>query len=311
MCIKQLQTRTQGVIPALLLALAMTMALPAFADSDANSSEGQMALLLSTTNNPYFAAMKRAAQNKAEDLNVDFQVLDAHNDSNQQVSQIQTLLAKQVDMLLVNPTNADAITPAIKQANKAGVPVIFVDRATNGGESLAFFASDNVQAGKTACQYLVDQMDGEGSLAILTGVPGASATNERSSGCDQVLNEHDKIDVVARQSAHFDRSEGLNVMQNMLTANPQGIDAVFAENDEMALGAIKALKSAHALDNTLVASIDGTPGGRKAVKAGEIDLNVAQQPALMSKSAVATGYQYLKTDRLFIPVPLQKLTQDK
>lgn len=308
MCVKGLRMRIAAIIAALLLAVAF--AVPASAQNESSSSQIDMALLLSTTNNPYFVTMKQAAQKKAQQLGVDLQVLDANNDSNTQTSQIQTLISKQVDMLLVNPTNAAAITPAIKQANQAGVPVVFVDRATKGGDALAFFASDNVQAGRIACSFLVEHMNGEGTIAILMGVPGASATIERSKGCKQVLANHQKVDVVARQTAHFDRADALNVMQNMLTAHPQGIDAVFAQNDSMALGAIQALKSADALGDTLIASIDGTKAGRKAVKAGALDLTVAQQPALMAKWGVVAGYNYLKNGRLFVPVPLKAITRN-
>lgn len=304
MRLRSLYYRSLVLLSVLIIAFAVTT--PAFAMNKSNSKTEHMALLLSTINNPYFVTMKQAAQKEAKKLGVKLQVLDAHNDSNTQVSQIQTLLGKNVDLLIVNPTNANTITPAIKQANKANVPVIFIDRSTKGGKAIAFFASDNVEAGRTACRYIAKHMNGKGSLAILTGVPGASATNERSAGCNQVLKKNPKINVVARQTAKFDRSKALNVMQNMLTSHPQGIDAVFAENDEMALGAINALKAQHALKNTMLVSIDGTPAGQKAVKKGEISLDVGQQPALMSKFAVASGYHYLENGQLFVPVPLQQ-----
>jgi len=296
--------RLSQVIASVLICLGLTIALPA----GAAQPHYRFALLLSTINNPYFVAMKEAAEKEAKALGVDLQVLDAANSSTTQVNQIQSMLAKNVDLLLVNPTNADTIVPAIKQANQANVPVIFLDRNANGGHALAFFASDNVEAGRIACGFIARKLGGKGRVAELTGVPGASATVERTKGCKEVLDANPGLKLVAQQTANFDRSQGLDVMQNIITANPQGIDALFAENDEMALGAVKALKAAKILDKTLVVSIDGTPDGLAAVKKGEISLDVGQQPALMSKLGIAAGYNYLKSKTLFVPVPLKQYT---
>jgi ribose transport system substrate-binding protein len=292
-----------GALLTLLLGMMLSAAL-----AQGQSKTYTFALLLSTTNNPYFVTMKDAAQAEAKVLGVKLQVLDANNDSAMQTNQVQTMIAKHVDLLLLNPTNADTIVPAVKQANQAGIPVIFLDRKANSGKSLAFFASDNVEAGRIACNYIVKQLNGKGNLVILTGVPGASATNERTQGCKEVLADNSGIKVVAEQTANFDRSQGLNVMQNILTAHPQGIDAVFGENDEMSLGAVQAIKAAGRSSEMFVVSIDGTADGIQAVKEGSIALDIGQQPALMSKLGMEAGYNYLQNGTLFVPVPLQQFT---
>lgn len=266
------------------------------------------ALLLSTLNNPYFVTMKNSAQAEAKRLGVDLLVLDANNSATTQTNQVRTAIARKVDMLLINPTNATAMSPAVEQANRAGVPVIFLDRRTNKGKALAFFASDNIEAGQTACNFIVRRLNGKGNIAILLGVPGASATNERTKGCEEALAGHPGIHVVAKQSANFNRQQGLDVMRNILIAHPSGLNAVFAENDEMALGAIQALNAANRAHSLTLVSIDGTPDGLAAVKKGEISLDVAQQPALMSKLGVMAGYQYLHSGVAFVPVPLKLYT---
>lgn len=303
-----LTKKLQGIRLWALLA-AVVLGMVAASASAQSSKNYTFALLLSTTNNPYFVAMKDEAQKEAKALGVQLQVLDAHNDSSTQLNQLQTMISRKVNLLLVNPTNADTIVPGIKQANAAGIPVIFLDRSASGGKSLAFFASNNVAAGNMACSYIAQHLNGKGNIAILTGIPGASATNERTKGCEQVLKQNPGIHVVAKQTANFDRSQGLNVMQNILTAHPSGINAVFAENDEMALGAVTAMKSAGRLSNIMLVSIDGTPDGLAAVKKGEIALDVAQQPARMAKLGMEAGYNYLTTGTLFVPVALNPVTK--
>ncbi len=283
-----------------LLALIGMAAMPSYAQGKTYT----FALLLSTLNNPYFVTMKDSAEQEASLLGVHLIVLDGKNSSSTQINQIETMIARKVDMLLVNPTDAGAVVPAIKQANAAGIPVVFLDRKANGGKSLAFFASDNVEAGRTACNYIAQRLKGQGDIVVLTGVPGASATNERTKGCQSVLAKNPGIKVVAEQTANFDRAQALNVMQNILTAHPSGVEALFAENDEMALGALQSVKAAGRLSQMFIVSIDGTPDGVAAVKAGGIALDVGQQPALMSKLGIAAGLNYLKTGTLFIPTPL-------
>ncbi|MCE1161390.1 MAG: D-ribose ABC transporter substrate-binding protein [Thiomonas sp.] len=263
------------------------------------------ALLLSTLNNPYFVAMKDSAQAEANRLGIKLLVLDGNNSSTTQTNQVRTAIARKVDMLLINPTDATAMSPSVEEANRAGVPVIFLDRRTDKGKALDFFASDNVDAGTTACDFIAKKLGGKGDMAILLGVPGASATNERTQGCEAALKAYPGIKVVAKQTANFNRQQGLDVMRNILIAHPTGLLAVFAENDEMALGAVQALHAANRATGITIASIDGTPDGIAAVKKGDIALDVAQQPALMSKLGVMAGYEYLHSGVPFVAVPLQ------
>lgn len=302
-------TRTGKIIRGCLVAAAcLCAALPLAASA---AQRYTFALLLSTLNNPYFVTMKDSAQVEAERLGVKLLVLDANNSSTTQANQVRTAIARKVDMLLINPTDATAMSPAVEEANRADVPVIFLDRRASKGKALAFFASDNVEAGRTACNFIAKKLDGKGNIAILLGVPGASATNERTQGCRDALHAYPGVHVVADQSANFNRQQGLDVMRNILIAHPGGLKAVFSENDEMALGAIQALRAANRASGLTLVSIDGTPDALAAVKKGEIALDVAQQPALMSQLGVMAGYQYLKSGVPFVPVPLKLYTSEK
>ena len=165
-------------------------------------------------------------------------VVDARDDSAKQTNDIEDLIQQQVDYLIVNPTDSSAISSAVESANNEGIPVITLDRSVDKGDVASFIASDNVEGGKMAGKYLVDKVGKNAKVGELEGVPGASATRERGKGFHEIADK--QLKVIAKQSAKFDRAEGLNVTQNMLEAHPN-IKAIFAQNDEMALGAIELL----------------------------------------------------------------------
>lgn len=240
---------------------------------------------LSTLSNPFFVNVKKGIDTEAKKNNSKVETFDAQNDSSKQNNQIQDLITKKVDVIIVNPVDSDAIVPAVKKANQAGIPVIACDRGSNGGKLMTTVASDNVKAGKMAAEFLQDQLGDNAKVAELEGTPGADAAVQRGKGFDNAIKGN--LDLVTKQSANFDRAKGLNTMQNILQAHSD-IKGVFAQNDEMALGAVKAIKD----QDIKIVSIDGTPDGMTAVKNGQIDAIVAQQPKTEGKLAVQAAYKY-------------------
>ncbi|MBL7575075.1 substrate-binding domain-containing protein [Peptoniphilus asaccharolyticus] len=177
-------------------------------------------------------------------------------------------------MLLINPTDSDAVAAAVMNANQAGIPVITLDRASNGGEVLSHIASDNVAGGKMAGEHIIKLLEGKGNVVELEGIPGSSSARERGQGFNEAI-EGSELQVVAKQTANYDRTEGLSVMENILQANTD-IQAVFAHNDEMALGALEAIKSSG--KDIKVVGFDATDDAVKSVEAGELAATIAQQP---------------------------------
>ncbi len=275
--------------PASAAAVSAAPVSPAPAASTASSpatTSITIGIALSTLNNPYFVTMENAAKQEAAAKGVNLIVADGQNDLSKQTSEVEDFISKKVNGIIVNPVDSNGIVPAIKEANAANIPVIAVDRAVgSGAQTAAFIASDNVQAGKLASTALFKALGGKGNVAVLTGVPGASATNDRTKGLQEALTAYPGINVVAEQTAQFDRATALTVTENILQAHPD-IVGVFAENDEMALGAIQALKGASKAGKVLVSSIDGTADGMAAVQAGTLLETVAQQPAYMAKAAI-------------------------
>lgn len=242
-------------------------------------------IALSTLNNPYFVTLTDAAKAETQAKGATLTSADGQNDLAKQTSEIEDFISKKVDCIIVNPVDSSGIAPAVTEANTAKIPVIAVDRGVTGATTAGFIASDNVQAGKLAATALMKALNGSGKIAVLTGVPGASATNDRTTGFQQAQTDNPGITVVSNQTAQFDRATALTVTENILQAHPD-IQGVFAENDEMALGAIQALTAANKAGKVFVTSIDGTSDGMKAVEAGTLLETIAQQPAFMGKTAV-------------------------
>jgi len=277
--------------------------------SEKKPEEITVGLSLSTLSNPFFVSLEEGVTKLADENGTKVVTVDAQDDSAKQSNDINDLIQQNVDVLLINPVDSAAISPAVEAANSANIPVILVDRTSDSGEVVTLVASDNVAGGEMAAQYIVDTV-GEGATTIqLEGVPGASATNERGQGFMNVAEK--SLNVVDSQTANFDRAEGLTVMENMLQGNAD-IKAVFAQNDEMGLGAIEAIKGAGLEDQITVVSFDGTEGGLKAIEDGSLAATVAQQPDKMGRLALQAAYDYFAGEDIpeKIDSPLELVTKE-
>ncbi len=274
------------ILPLLLIALltlsACSLEPPAYLKEDKTNKSNKditIGVSLSTLNNPFFVSIKEAIQKEAKNNNFKIKVVDAQDDSAKQSNDIDDLIQQQVDYLIINPTDSAAISSAVQNANAQDIPVITLDRSVEQGKVTQFIASDNVAGGKMAGEYIVKQVGENASVGELEGVPGASATRERGKGFHIVADK--QLTVASKQTAKFNRAEGLNVTQNMIQSHPD-IKAIFAHNDEMALGAIEAIGT----KDILVVGFDGNDDAMKSIKNKKLDATIAQQPALMGEDAV-------------------------
>lgn len=292
-------------VPVGIIALLVLTVLPLYA-----AGMPTVGLSISTLNNPFFVDLRDGAQAAAKRLNVNLVVLDAQNDSAKEASGIEDLIAKKVSLIAVNPTDSDAIVPTIKKANAAKIPVVTVDRGANGGTVIAHIASDNVAGGRMAADYVGKRLKGKGTVVMLEGIAGTSAARDRGKGFREGLKKFPGIKLVASQTADFDRAKGLSVMENILQAQKK-IDAVFAQNDEMALGAIQAIAAAKRQNETFVVGFDAIADALAAVKAGKMAATIAQQPKEMGRLAVEAAVKILAKQKVakFTPVPLKLVTK--
>lgn len=271
------------------------------------AAEQSMALVVSTLNNPFFVTLKDGAEAKAKELGYQMVVLDSQNDPAKELANVEDLTVRKVSAILVNPTDSAAVGNAIMLANKAGIPVLTLDRGANVGEVKAHIASDNIAGGKMAGDFIASKLGKNIDVIQLEGIAGTSAARDRGEGFAQAVKANG-FKVLASQPADFDRTKGLNVMENLLAAHPD-VKAVFAQNDEMALGALRATQAAG--KQVLIVSFDGTDDGKAAVKSGKLGATVAQQPALIGAIGVETADKVLKGEAVekYIPVPLQVVSQ--
>ncbi|HEK0446966.1 TPA: ribose ABC transporter substrate-binding protein RbsB [Proteus mirabilis] len=287
--------------------LLSVVALSATISANALAKES-IALVISTLNNPFFVTMKDSAQKEADKLGYDLVVLDSMDNPAKELANVQDLTVKGTRLMLINPTDSDAVGNAVLMANKAKIPVVTLDRVANKGEVVSHVASDNRLGGKMTGDYIAEKVGNDAKVIQLEGIAGTSASRERGEGFKQAVDTH-KLNILASQPADFDRTKGLNVMQNLLTANPS-VQAVFAQNDEMALGALRALQTAGRTD-VLVVGFDGTNDGIKAVNRGVLGATIAQRPDQIGIIGIQTADKILKGEKVdpTIPVELELVTQ--
>ena len=275
------------------------------------ATEKTLGLVLSTLNNPFFVTLRDGAQKAADAAGAKLIVVDAQDDSAKMTAGIEDLINKKVSAILVNPTDSDAVVPAIQKANEAGIPVFTVDRGANGGTVVAHIASDNVAGGNMAAEFLCKAINGQGNVVELQGIAGTSAARDRGQGFNDYMAANCKdAKIVAQQTANFNRDEGLTVFENILQAQPD-IAGVFAHNDEMVLGAIQAAEAAKRTGIVFV-GFDAIDDAVQAVKDGKLAATVAQQPAEIGRLAVETALKSLNGEKVeaSIPVPLTLVTQE-
>ncbi|MCW7550347.1 ribose ABC transporter substrate-binding protein RbsB [Photorhabdus sp. APURE] len=277
------------------VALSMTISVNALA-------KDTIALVISTLNNPFFVTMKDSAQKEADKLGYNLIVLDSQDNPAKELANVQDLTVRGTKLMLINPTDSDAVGNAIIMANNAKIPVITLDRIANKGTVVSHIASDNRLGGKIAGDFIAEKLGNGAKIIQLEGIAGTSAARERGEGFNKVVQEH-KFSVLASQPADFDRTKGLNVMQNLLTAHP-AVQAVFAQNDEMALGALRALQTAGKSD-VLVVGFDGTEDGIEAVQRGKLGATIAQRPDQIGIVGIQTANKVLKGEKVEAVIPVE------
>ncbi len=264
------------------------------------TGNGSIGLSVSTQNNPFFVTLVEGAKAAADENGVQLVVVDAGDDSAKQVSDIEDLIAKNVSVLIVNPVDSDTVSSVVQDAVNKGVKVISADRVVNGVDIDCQIASDNVLGAELATQYIVDQVGEGAKVAELQGTSGASAAIDRGKGFHNIADA--SLEVVASQTADFDRTKGMTVMENMLQANGD-IKAVFAANDEMALGAMEAIAASR--KDILVVGFDATDDAISSIKDGKMGATIAQQPDLIGATSVDTAIRLMNGETVEKSIPVE------
>jgi ribose transport system substrate-binding protein len=284
------------------------------------SEKQTVALVLKTLNNPFFIDMKKGAEDAAQRLGVQLivQAAEREVDVDKQMQIIENLIQTRVAALCVTPSGSKEVVPAIVKANRAGLPVVIVDtrvdaQALNaaGGHIGSFIGSDNFEGGKLAGEFIAKRLDGKGKVAILEGIPGHETGDSRLKGFHSALTAYPGIQIVASQTANWERDQGYNVFQNILQSHPD-VQALFACSDLMALGAVEAIAAAKKTGTIVVVGFDAFSEAREAVLKGTMLATIAQSPYEMGSRAVENASRLLKGEKVEedISVKIQLITKE-
>lgn len=227
--------------------------------------------------NPFWAAVEAGAKAKGQELGVDVVVVapPAESDVQAQITQIEDVIAQGVSGIALAPTDPNALAPVVDAAKAAGIPVVFID--TKGiNEGVTFIGTNNAVGAALAADFMCKNLPQGSEVAILQGLISQSTGQARAEGSKKGLTDCG-LKVVAEQTAEWDRAKGMSVTENIITGNPN-IKGIFASNDNMALGAVEALKAAAKLQDVMVVGFDANPDAAKSILAGEMTASVAQAP---------------------------------
>lgn len=259
------------------------------------SAEGLITVIVNDPANPYWLTEGNVAKATAEKLGYTANVGAHKGDTNTESNLIDTAITNKSVAIILDPANADGSIGAVKKAIAANIPVFLVNAEINQeGLAKAQLVSNNAQGAALGAQQWVQDVGEKGKYVELFGAPSDNNAATRSNGYETVLSQYPDLEKVASQVANWDRTQGHDKMQSMLQANPD-INAVISGNDEMALGAIAALKEAGKLADVKVGGFDGSPDAVEAIKAGELQYSVLQPVAIFSAKAVEQADNFIKT----------------
>ena len=293
-----------------LAALAVSFAFTACSAPPPPASTGpakpRVALVLKTLNSPFFIEMQTGAKTAADRLGIELVVQAAERevDVEKQMQIVENLIQTGIKALLITPSGSREVIPVLAKAQAAGIPIIVVDTRIDAEAAAAasvktatFIGSDNYEGGRAAGVELVQGSGGKAQVAILEGIPGHETGDSRLRGFKDAIKDAPGIKVLASQTANWERDQGFTVFQNMLQAHPN-IDAVFACNDMMALGAVEAIAAAGRTGKIRVLGFDAVDDARKAIEAGTMTASVAQFPGEMGRMAVESAARVIKGETL-------------
>ncbi|ATC66059.1 D-ribose ABC transporter substrate-binding protein [Nibricoccus aquaticus] len=273
----------------------------------------KVAVVVSTLNNPWFVVLADSAQDRAKELGYDTVQFDSQNDPAKESQHFDNIMASGYGAILFNCTDAKGSIANVRRAKAAGIPVFCMDREIEANDAATSqVLSDNYSGCVALGQYFVDQVGEEGKYVELLGLVADTNTWNRSKGFHSVVDRYPGLKMVSQQSADFDRTKALEVLESILQANPD-INAVFCGNDAMAMGAYQALLAAGKADKVKVFGFDGADDVVKSVAEGKITATVMQFPKTMARTAAENADRYFKGERNFpqrVPVAVELVNRD-
>ncbi|MGF6231361.1 inositol transport system substrate-binding protein [Inquilinus ginsengisoli] len=269
---------------------------------------------------PFFVHMMKELKAEAEKLGVASVESDGQNSAPKQTADVEAAMVQKVDGIVISPIDVNAMAPVLGEAVEAGVPVVTIDRRVTGVDGiLAHVGADNVLGGEAQAKWLMDSYPNGATIVNLQGQPGASPAIDRNKGVHNVLDAHkDKYKFVAEQTANFARDQGLSITESILAGLSTPPDVIVAANDDMALGALEAVRGRNLQDKIKIIGFDALPEALGSIRDGGLAGTIEQFPGGQSRKAVEVLVDYLKTEKkpdpsliLLTPIAITKANLDK
>ena len=280
-----------------LTSIAVATALAAASMATASKAEDlSMAFIVKDMTNPYYWRMGEGAKRAAEELGIDLSYVSAefNGDIEGQIAVFESEMVKGHDAIVLVPMNGTALIPKVMEANSAGIPVITADTRVDDGPANVetFVGLDEQTSFAGMAQWVVDQLGGEGKVAILEGFRGSSTAELRLMGMMQVFDANPGIEVVASIAADWDTEKGLKASEDILQAHPD-VNAIIGSNDLMALGAVQAVKGAGKLDDVIIVGDDAIPSALAALRSGELNATIDGNTDLVGYEAIMAAHRHV------------------
>lgn len=261
--------------------------------------------------NEFIVNVSDEMEKKAKELGVELITVDAERSALKQIEQVESFIAQKVDVIVMNPCEVEASSPAVTKALAAKIPIINVNSETTATPS-AFVGSDDVESGRIAMKYIAEKLGGKGNVLMMHGYMGQAAQIKREQGAREILKQYPNLKLLAHQTAEWDRAKSMALMENWIQSYGKDINAVFAQNDEMGMGAVKALTDAGLKDKVIVVSIDAIPDALQAVKKGTLNATVFQNAQQQGAKAIETAVKIAKGEAYdkSVLIPFQLVTAE-
>lgn len=292
-------TAVMFILAVLLLAACNSQSTSTLNEDGNNSSNNEEKLKIGLQVSgleEYISNLADAMEIAADEAGVELVFLDGNYDINTVISQLETLKSQQVDAIVVNALDAEALNSTVNGIVESGIPVIGVAASLTAEKLTSYVGSPDVEGGRLAAEQVVEALDGKGNVVILEGPVGISAQIERKEGIYSVLDQYPDIQVLDEQPANWSRSEAMSLMENWIQKYGDEIDGVIAQNDEMALGALNALNNRSI--SVPIVGIDGIEDAKKAVENGEMVATIFQNAEAQGKKAIEIAIKAAKGEEV-------------
>lgn len=283
-----------------------------FSASTAGGAKGPViGVSLLNLSNEFIVMLNQRMQDRAKQLGVRLIVNDAQRSAERQVQQVESFVAQKVDAIILNPGEVEASSPAVDKALAAGIPIVNVNSETKSAPT-AFVGSRDEDAARIAVGYIAKRLGGHGNLLMMQGYMGQAAQIERNQGALAMLAGNPGLKLLAQQTAEWDRAQAMALMENWIQSYGDQINAVFAQNDEMAMGALMALEQANRKQKVVLIGVDAIADALAAVRDGRLDATVFQDAKGQGTAAVDTAVKIIRKEpyQKQTLIPFQLVTKD-